>query len=101
MFLQPTLLFLPGRSHGQGSLVGYSPRGWKRVEHDLVTKQQYVYISGLELSSSSVIQQIVLFPYIIWTISVFALIAVKLPYCMNNLDIYLQKRCFVFYCIEA
>ena len=30
---------LPGESHGQRSLVGYSPRGC-RVGHDLATKQQ-------------------------------------------------------------
>ena len=29
-----------GKSHGQGSLVGYSPRGCKRAGHDLATKQQ-------------------------------------------------------------
>ena len=28
---QPTLVFLPGKSHGQKSLVGYSPWGPKRV----------------------------------------------------------------------
>ena len=27
--MQPTPVFLPGKSHGQGSLVGYSPRGCK------------------------------------------------------------------------
>ena len=26
---QPTLVFLPGKSHGQRSLAGYSPWGWK------------------------------------------------------------------------
>ena len=31
---QPTLIFLPGRSHGQRSLAGYSPWGGKRVRHD-------------------------------------------------------------------
>jgi len=31
---QPTPVFLPGESHGQRSLVGYSPRGHKRVRHD-------------------------------------------------------------------
>ena len=36
----PTPVFLPGESHGQRSLVGYSPWGHKRVRHDLVTKQQ-------------------------------------------------------------
>ena len=29
---QPTTVFLPGESHGQGSLVGYSP--WDRTESD-------------------------------------------------------------------
>ena len=27
-------VFLPGKSHGQMSLVGYSPWGRKRVEHN-------------------------------------------------------------------
>ena len=31
---------LSEKSHGQRSLVGYSPWGRKRVEHDLETKQQ-------------------------------------------------------------
>ena len=35
----PTLIFLPGISHGQRSLVGYNPWGHKRVRHDLATKQ--------------------------------------------------------------
>ena len=34
-----TPVFLPGKSHGQRSLVGYSPQDGKRVGHDLVTKQ--------------------------------------------------------------
>ena len=29
---QPTLVFLPGKSHGQRSLVGYSPRGHKESD---------------------------------------------------------------------
>jgi len=37
---QPIPVFLPGKSHGQRSLVGYSPRGCKRAEYNLVTKQQ-------------------------------------------------------------
>ena len=31
---QPTPGFLPGKSHGQRSLVAYSPWGHKRVGHD-------------------------------------------------------------------
>ena len=37
---QLTPAFLPEKSHGQRSLVGYSPWGCERVGHDLVTKQQ-------------------------------------------------------------
>ena len=38
---QPTSVFLPGKSHWQRSLVGYSPWGCKRVGHGLGTKQQW------------------------------------------------------------
>ena len=34
---QPTPVFLPGESHGQRSLDGYSPWGRETVRHDLVT----------------------------------------------------------------
>ena len=37
---QATPLFLPGKSYGQKSLAGFSPRGRKRVRHDLASKQQ-------------------------------------------------------------
>ena len=37
---QPTPVFLPGKSHGQRSLVVYSPWGCKRVKHNLATNQQ-------------------------------------------------------------
>ena len=33
-------VFLPRESHGQRSLVGYSPWGHKRIGHDLVTKKE-------------------------------------------------------------
>ena len=38
---QPTPVFLPGKSHGQRSLVGYRKWGHEIVGHNLVTKQQY------------------------------------------------------------
>ena len=41
---QPTPEFLPGKSHGQRNLLGYSPWGYKRVQHNLVTKQQQTII---------------------------------------------------------
>ena len=37
---QPTPVFLPGKSLGQRSLVGYSPRGYK-VGHDWVTEHSH------------------------------------------------------------
>ena len=36
---QTAPVFLPGESHRQRSLVGYSPGAHKRVGHNLVTKQ--------------------------------------------------------------
>ena len=32
---QPTPVFLPGKSHGQRSLVGYSPQGCKETDMDM------------------------------------------------------------------
>ena len=37
---QPTPGILPGKSHGQRSLVGYNPWGRRRVKYHLVTEQQ-------------------------------------------------------------
>ena len=39
---QPPPVFLPGKPHGQRSLVGCSPGGHKRVRQDLATKQQQI-----------------------------------------------------------
>ena len=36
---QHTPVFLPGKSHGQRNLGSYSPRGRKRVRHDLATNK--------------------------------------------------------------
>ena len=40
---QPTPVLLPGISHGQRSLEGYSPWGSHRVGHDWVTNTLYLY----------------------------------------------------------
>ena len=63
---KPTPVFLPGKSHGQKSLRGYSPWGCKTVRHVLATKQQQhvvinwtdinIFISDLENQFSSVAQ---------------------------------------------
>ena len=42
--MEPTPVFLPGKSHRQMILVGCNPWGHERTEHDFVSKQQYAYI---------------------------------------------------------
>ena len=69
---QPAPVFLPGESHGQRSLAGYSPWGC-RVRHDLATKQQQQDIrvapgllSPFVLSSQETMTAWVLYGYYIW-----------------------------------
>ena len=45
---QPTPVFLPGKSHGQRSLLGYIPWGHKSVGHDLAKKKQLQTCIGVE-----------------------------------------------------
>ena len=40
---QPTPVFLPGESHGQRSLVGYSP--WGRTESDMTEQPSIAHIA--------------------------------------------------------
>ena len=40
--MQPIPVFLPGKSHGQRSLVGYRPWGHKRLD---MTKHTYTHTS--------------------------------------------------------
>ena len=51
---QSTPVFLPGKSHGQWSLVGCSPWGRKRGRHDVATKQQQMSVT---LKNKSVKQE--------------------------------------------
>ena len=66
---QPTLVFLPGKPHGQRSLVKYNAWGHKRVRDDLVAKQQHtelcslcLVVSPLWVTVSSVIWKYVSYP---------------------------------------
>ena len=43
--MQPTPVFLPGKSYGQRSLVGYSPWGQKRIRHSLTCLHLSTYLS--------------------------------------------------------
>jgi len=49
---QPTAVFLPGESHGQGSLAGYSPEGSRRVRHNQsdLASMHAACLAGLHLS---------------------------------------------------
>ena len=49
--MQPTPVFLPGKSDGQKSLVGYSPWSHKSW-HDLATKLPYQYVSVHKIRDS-------------------------------------------------
>ena len=42
---QSTPVFSPGKSHGQRSLVGCSPWGFRRVRHEVATKQQQLSVT--------------------------------------------------------
>ena len=42
---QPTLVFLPGESHGQRSLAGYSPQGHKDLDVTEATYHTYIVLS--------------------------------------------------------
>ena len=46
----PTPVFLPGESHGEGSLVGYSPRGHKESDR---TEQLSAHASALNSTSDA------------------------------------------------
>ena len=57
--MQPTPVFLPGKSHRERSLVGYSPWGRKRIGHNAATTQQHAIIDDsyhVEWSEVKVIQ---------------------------------------------
>ena len=50
----PTLVFLPGKCHGQRSLVGYSPWGWKESDADMTEQlNSRVWVTGLVLPLTS------------------------------------------------
>ena len=44
---QLTLVFLPGESHGQRSLVGYGPYGCKESDRTEVTQQSTAHVFGI------------------------------------------------------
>ena len=51
---QPTPVFLPGKSHGRRSQIGYSPRGGNNVHHEFKTSftvaSEYNYIVAIIIS---------------------------------------------------
>ena len=52
----PTPVFLPGESHGQRTMVGYSPRGHKESDKpEQLTHTGVIYIGGPVVCDNSVI----------------------------------------------
>ena len=49
---QPTPVFLPGESHGQRSLAGYSPQGRKESDTTEVTAQIVILVKPTEFEST-------------------------------------------------
>ena len=47
---QPSPVFLPGKSHGQRSLAGYSPWGSITIRHDWAVQQQEALLEPLSLT---------------------------------------------------
>ena len=68
---QPTLVFLSGESHGQRSLVGYSPCSSKRGGHDLVTKQQQFFYREGEMGRGYYKQKVHWRKLGVWSIVAF------------------------------
>ena len=46
---QPTPVFLPGESHGQRSLMGYSPQGHKESDRNEMTEHKYAHLKNMLL----------------------------------------------------
>ena len=68
---QPTPVFLPGKSHGQTSLMGYSLWECKRDGYDLATKQQWK--TNTNIISIWIFRQIPIF--ILRTIFIFVFLS--------------------------
>ena len=62
---QPTPVFLPGKTHGQGSLAGYSLWGHKSVQYNLTTKQQQEKKVSRQLDTKTHAVYLVLFKNVI------------------------------------
>ena len=48
---QPTPVFLPGESHGQRSLEGYSPWGHKELDTTAITQRTVGLLLGLSYNT--------------------------------------------------
>ena len=68
---QPTLVFLPGKSHGERSLVGCSPWGCKTGRRELASKQQlhYTYLCYIVCTFLVLPSIIISSPYSIYSFS--------------------------------
>ena len=58
---QPTPVFLPGKFHGQRSLAGYSPWGFKELDWTRSLKKLYLFLIIFGFAGSSLLQHILQF----------------------------------------
>ena len=68
---RPTPVFFPGESHGQRSLVGYSPWGRKELDMTdwLTLSLSSPILNGFNLTKSSVLHKFMLFPLVTYNIN--------------------------------
>ena len=72
--------FLPGKSHRQRRLVGYSPWGCKRAGHDFVTKQQQRHPLPCSQASANVLMTVVNITWILAVCGETTVCLYALPY---------------------
>ena len=77
---QHTPVLLPGKSHRQRSLAGYSPWGCKRVGHDFVTKQQWRHQLPWGQASANVLMVVVNINWILAVCGEQLCVLYALPY---------------------
>ena len=95
---QPIPVFLPGKSHVQKGLVGYSPWGHKRVGHNLETKTTTYIKLTLKLFLSLKLQVV---PERNFPSDITLHFVVSLTYILNHYSFFQTKYYYFvyFYCL--
>ena len=81
---QPTPVFLPGESHGQKSLVGYSPRG--RKESDMTERLHFTSLSAIRGVSPAYLRLLILLPAVLIPVCDLSSLAFHMAYSAYKLN---------------